>query len=336
MTEKIYAPVIIPTLCRYEHFKRCIESLRRCKGAEHTEVYIGLDYPLRENHEAGYKKICQYIETVSGFKKMHVFKREENYGVYRNPHDLIERVREVSDRYIFSEDDNEFAPNFLEYINFCLETYKDDQNVIAVCGFADPFVSYDCMSTYKADHYPMVGYNAWGVGIWYDKKPVLMPCDDILFSAKKFLKAYKLKEGMALHRMFTRRRTRATNDLEWRVFCAFNKKYCIFPSVSKVRNWGFDGSGHNCSNLIAYSRQKIDENKDFNSEKVEIKHYHEVMTLQHRLYDLPIHNKILLLLEYALFRLTKGNVCFSDISIIRKVMARKVVKINKKNAAEQR
>lgn len=40
-----FAPVIIPTLCRYEHFKECLESLSRCTWAEKTEVYIGLDYP---------------------------------------------------------------------------------------------------------------------------------------------------------------------------------------------------------------------------------------------------------------------------------------------------
>ena len=46
----IYAPVVIPTLCRYEHLKRCIDSLSNCTGADRTELYIGLDFPAEESH----------------------------------------------------------------------------------------------------------------------------------------------------------------------------------------------------------------------------------------------------------------------------------------------
>ena len=41
------APVIIPTLCRYDHFKRLMESLNKCTWADKTDVYIGLDYPAK-------------------------------------------------------------------------------------------------------------------------------------------------------------------------------------------------------------------------------------------------------------------------------------------------
>lgn len=331
MEEKIYAPVIIPTLCRYEHLVRCVESLRKCTGASETDLYIGLDYPANQKHWDGYNKICEYLPTVTGFKNLFIIKREENFGVLRNPRDLIARVKEKYDRYIFSEDDNEFAPNFLEYMNHGLNTYKDDTNVIAICGFADPFVSYDCMKDYQYNHYPMIGYNAWGVGIWFDKKPVLIPCDDILFSTRLFFKAYRLKEGMALHRMFARRRRHATNDLEWRVYCALNHKYCIFPSVSKVRNWGFDGSGHNCSSLKKYSKQVIDTSTTFCDDKVEIKPYPQVLELQNRLYDLPLFNKLVLILEYILFRATKGKMCLRDISFIRKIMVGKIEKLNQED-----
>lgn len=337
MKEEIYAPVIIPTLCRYEHLKRCIDSLSHCTGADKTDVYIGLDYPAKESHVEGYNKICEYLEHVQGFKNLIVLKRKENYGVVRNPRDLIAHVKEKYDRYIFSEDDNEFAPNFLEYINFGLNTYKDDSNVIAVCGFADPFVSYDCMDSYLHKHYPMEGYNAWGVGIWFDKKPELIPTDKVLFSTKLFFKAFFLKKGLALHRMFVRRRTHATNDLEWRVYCALNKKYCIFPSVSKVRNWGFDGSGHNCGKLeLLYSTHVIDDSPEFEDKIVAVKHYPEVLRLEKRLYDVSSFNKAVMVFEYLLFRLSGGKYCLRDFSFIKKMMTRKIDKINEKTAAQQK
>ena len=60
--EKKYAPVYIPTLNRYEHFKRCLESLERCTDADKTDVYVGLDYPPSEKYVAGWKKIDEYLK----------------------------------------------------------------------------------------------------------------------------------------------------------------------------------------------------------------------------------------------------------------------------------
>lgn len=39
------APILIPTLNRYEHLKRCVESLAKNKLAKESELVIGLDYP---------------------------------------------------------------------------------------------------------------------------------------------------------------------------------------------------------------------------------------------------------------------------------------------------
>ena len=57
-----YAPVIIPTLCRYEHFVRCVESLKKNTWAKYTDIYIGLDYPKKDSHREGYLKIKEYLQ----------------------------------------------------------------------------------------------------------------------------------------------------------------------------------------------------------------------------------------------------------------------------------
>ncbi len=35
----VYAPIIIPTLNRYEHLKRCVKSLQQNGWAKYTELY---------------------------------------------------------------------------------------------------------------------------------------------------------------------------------------------------------------------------------------------------------------------------------------------------------
>lgn len=47
MKDKIYyAPILIPTLCRYEHFVRCIESLKKNDWAKFTDINKATQYQL--------------------------------------------------------------------------------------------------------------------------------------------------------------------------------------------------------------------------------------------------------------------------------------------------
>ena len=53
MKSKSMYPILIPTLDRYEHFKKCIESLAKNTHANKTELVIGLDYPPSEKYMDG-------------------------------------------------------------------------------------------------------------------------------------------------------------------------------------------------------------------------------------------------------------------------------------------
>ena len=46
--EMIYAPVMITACNRYKHLERCIGSLQRNGYAKDTELYISVDFPLRD------------------------------------------------------------------------------------------------------------------------------------------------------------------------------------------------------------------------------------------------------------------------------------------------
>lgn len=72
MEIKQYAPVLIPTLNRYEHFKRCLESLERCTGADMTDVYVGLDYPTSDKYRKGWQKIDLFLKEKEKMVAMQV------------------------------------------------------------------------------------------------------------------------------------------------------------------------------------------------------------------------------------------------------------------------
>ena len=163
----MYAPIIIPTLNRYEHLVRCIESLQKNTLAKETELFISLDYPPSIKYESGYRQIKQYLECsgVKGFKKVYVFYQEKNLGVCGNIYFLRNEIYKKYDRYIFTEDDNEFAPNFLKYINDGLELFKDDKDIFAICGYRNE-KNWECE---EANVFKACTYHAWGYATWKDR-----------------------------------------------------------------------------------------------------------------------------------------------------------------------
>ena len=308
----IYAPVMIPTLCRFEHFKRCVDSLSRCTGAEYTELYIGLDYPANESHWEGYRKICEYVEHITGFEKVIVLKREHNYGVLANCRDLQVYLKQKYDRFIFSEDDNEFAPNFLEYMNAGLEKYKDDPDVMRICGCIMPWdADYEgCMRDFKYNSFPAKDYNGLGIGLWFSKnKPSPYTKDSILHSFKLTFKTFRYGYCLAIDR-FLHQLDKESQfpDICFRLYCAFNDKYCIFPRVSKVKNWGYDGTGLNSDNNPHWLEvQTLDTEKTFDFDDFDTMDYPEVKRFVKQMYDEPIkypHIRRSVMMNYLFYRFT--------------------------------
>lgn len=249
MEIKQYAPVYIPTLNRFEHFKRCLESLERCSGADKTDVYVGLDYPPSDKYVEGWKKIDAYLdekEKNNGFNNLIVRRRDHNCGVgtpTSNSSLLAKEVRAISDRYILTEDDNEFAPNFLEYVNWGLEEYRDDPSIFAICSCKNIETSDIRNNVYKLNTI----FNAWGYGGWFDKqdKKLRFRNHEVF---KKILKSSSIFDAFSpkVTTLVSLAYQVAVKSFHGDVLVSLlpeNERWCIFPKVNKVRNWGWDGTG---------------------------------------------------------------------------------------------
>lgn len=289
-----YAPVLIPTLCRYEHFRQCIESLSKCTWADKTEVYVGLDYPGKESHKSGYEQIKAYLakQDNMGFKMLHVLIRPYNYGIKAcqnhptNVGDLVARARKEYDSYIITEDDNIFSPNFLVYMNRCLTKYKNNPDIFMICGYSYP-ISWDVSgkSTVLRQQF---NASMWGTGLWTKKEIVfeqeglrgkmlkLLPA---VLHKRYYLKMIEVSLGEYIvascrQWFFKDKMFSDATDISRRAWLAVANQYAITPVISKTRNLGFDGSGAYCQSIKAeandenarsynYSEQPIDINSDF-------------------------------------------------------------------------
>lgn len=266
-TKKQYcAPVVIPTLNRYEHFKRCIESLSRCTWAEETEVYVGLDYPPSEKYVDGYNKIRTYLNECGNlsFKQIHVIKRDYNWGAEKNSTALVEYVFQNYEVVIYTEDDNEFSPCFLDYMNKALEIYKDSPKVRSVCGYLQEYFYTDTtLSTVFVS--PCA---AWGIGMWRKKESEYSKISynyyqNVLSSFNLSMKLFFIYPRLLglLQNMVSKKQI--WGDVMRSTHQILNGDLQIRPSISLVRNWGHDGSGLHCGKNIKlmeeFANQKIME-----------------------------------------------------------------------------
>ena len=262
-----YAPILIPTLNRYDHFKRCIDSLAKNKHAKETELYIALDFPLNETHWEGYNKIIEFVDIIKGFKTINIIKRKRNFGAILNIKEGRKVIFQKYDSMIFSEDDNEFSPNFLEYINKGLKKYEFDQNVSAICAYRHPI---KLSKNYSNNFFFYKGFSAWGYATWRHK-PIKLEYS--LNELKNFIK--NRKHIIELNNISGRHYKNIIESIvknknrrgDFAVFLnnIEKKQSCVFPVISKVRNHGHDGSGINCvkKDKEIFISQEIDEESHF-------------------------------------------------------------------------
>lgn len=278
-----YAPVLIPTLCRYEHFRRCVESLSECTGAESTEVYIALDFPAKGAHEEGYRQISRYLDN-SGigqkFKAFHIIKRGRNYGMGISGNFYQARVDlfKYYDKLICSEDDNVFSPNFLMYINKGLDLFEDDMSVLAINGYCHPYRFKFADNNHFRHN---VDFSAWGYGIWKNRMCYEKEINNGLFRSSLSLRNLwnlkcagwnRLLEYLSCIKNGYHGERIRKNDNVLSVYMRVKGMTVIMPRVSKVRNTGWDSSGNSFQNGVPekyrkvsaqHNEQSIDTEKDF-------------------------------------------------------------------------
>jgi hypothetical protein len=248
-----YAPVLITTVNRYQHFRECIESLSRCVWADHTDVFVAVDYPPSEKYWEGYRLIKNYLDNCGdlGFHSLNKIYRETNYfySEHGNITSLTNEVFKTYDRCITTEDDNIFSPNFLIFMNKGLEKFEKDRTVLSINGY-----KLLCPAKFEDNTFfrQNVNFSAWGCGIWRDKyKEYMEPISSEYFRKRLSLHSFmKVRKSGNVHAIKFLAECNASHsslsDWNYSIMMAIEGLDVIMPRVSLVRNMGWDGSGLNC------------------------------------------------------------------------------------------
>lgn len=305
------APIIIPTLNRYEHLKRCVESLANNSLAKESELVISLDYPPHDKYRGGWEKIKEFLPTIDGFGKVTTLYADANIGAANNCDKLRNYVKSQGyDTFILTEDDNVFSPNFLEYMNWGLNEFKNDKSVLAICGFKRVNTSFLKNNVYK---YPQ--FVAWGYGMWFDRREKLDKWSNI-----PVLKKYV--NDCSLSVIFTPQIFTISSILKMikdnyilgdtlPSLLPKEETYCIYPKIAKVRNEGFDGSGLHCTGRNKQMAQKymtmtIDDNSKFIPHIIDPLYIPELKTIYDAAYRRPhwLKSHLIAAFQFIIYRLT--------------------------------
>ncbi len=269
-----YAPVLISTLCRYKHLKQCIESLRENPVAKYTHIYISVDYPPSQKYFDGYDKVKAYVlNEINGFYKVTCFVQDKNLGIYGNERFLVNEAYKEYDRYIFTEDDNIFAPSVLEYLNNGLDIFEKDQDIIAICAHGKK-------SNMNGSHglYKMQSFSAYGFAMWKHKETEYMEkmnreyFQSIIYG-ERFRKLFAqnilyiqtlLSILLKKEKIYIQEGDKiAAHDLPISIYMLCEEKYAIYPRCLLARNNGYDGSGSNCKERTVPHEVPIDKSPNF-------------------------------------------------------------------------
>lgn len=273
-----YAPILIPTLNRDGHLKRCLDSLAANSLAGETEIYISVDYPPADKYREGYKKVCKLLEEYdfSAFSNHHILYQDKNLGPAANSDFLVKTASAFTDTVIYTEDDNEFSPNFLYYINKGFEEFNDDKDVVFLCGSSD--AEWYCPQEANVMKGKLL--SAYGLGYWISRKKRFVEDGNTYLLCRKnwtirnFRSLYK--KNKVLFWIYVSGVLCSEKGINWEdkdhirfcdspisIYMHFSDYVCICPLVSKSRTFGNDGSGVNMPAMSSNSSAILDESDTF-------------------------------------------------------------------------
>lgn len=243
------APIVIFAYRRPDHLRNTLQSLMRCQGFGDSPVHVFCDGPKTVDETVVVEATRNLAHELLGANAEYHFE-EQNQGLSRS---IIGGVSQIVGRYgrvIVVEDDLELDPGFLTYMNRALDRYSGDDEVYQVSGYM--FDLPDSGETTQAFFLPFTV--SWGWATW---ERAWQQLDTEAGGWQK------LKSDPALRRRFNingaydyatmlERQMQGLRDSwairwYWSVFKA--QGLVLFPPVSFVSNFGFDGSGTHGSGL---------------------------------------------------------------------------------------
>jgi len=239
------APIILFTYNRLKHTQQTIEALQKNKYAMESHIYIYSDAAKNEEGKEAVYAVRQYLRSITGFNKIEIIERNENWGLAKNIIDGVTKIVNKYGKIIVLEDDIITSENFLMYMNDALEIYQDEKKVMQISGNTYPVDKKDLPETF----FTTIG-QCWGWATWTDRwayfkrNPEELVTNYDVNTIRKFVESGVPSVWDQVH-------TNSEGKLyTWACFfhnTIFQQKGLVLNAKNSLAiNIGFDGSGAHC------------------------------------------------------------------------------------------
>ncbi|MFD2937176.1 glycosyltransferase [Spirosoma flavum] len=248
------APVLLFGYKRPVELKATLRALQANHLASQSDLYIFVDAPKRPEDADKVAQVHKLLDEASGFRTIHREYAKTNIGCADSIIQGISRVLADHPSAIIVEDDLITSPNFLDFMNQCLEKYVDNQRVYSIAGYTFPFQR---PSNYMADAYCIPRHSPWGWATWADRwQSVDWEMTDYAdFEKDKWQQKEFMRGGSDLLNML-RDQMEGRADA-WDIRFCYNRfkadGVTVYPTTSKVENIGF---GKEATHTNIYNRYK--------------------------------------------------------------------------------
>jgi len=313
-------PVLIFAHTRFNHFIKCIQSLKECPESKNTELFISSDFYRNKYEKKDVLKVRDYIKNLNGFKKITPILFSKNVGIEYASFFSVQRVFKKYDKIIMSEDDNVFSPLFLTYMNRMMDFYKNDKSVFAVSGFS-PNVFTSNYSIDKNELFKSRSCAVWGFSISKEnfmkfskfiyKKNLLSVLNKDLADKSFVKKLNEISLGYYPHFLHCiKQQQQPAFDHLISYYCLKYNLVNIHSLKTYVKNYGHDGTG--LRNKKNKKISKVFEQVNFAKNLPELKGIEDIRSRED-LVGIYSKNKILikiktLLVKFGIFESTKNLV----------------------------
>ena len=250
------APIILFVYNRPIHTKNTIECLKKNDLANLSELIIYSDMYKNLKDKKNVIKVRKLIKSISGFKKVTVIERRENYGLAKNIINGVTEVLDTNSSAVILEDDIETGKYFLKFMNEALNRYINDSNVWHISGWNYPINTKNIKEDYK-DAFLWKVMNCWGWATWSNKwsKFKKNPTELISNWNKDKIKKFNLDGNYNFWEQVENNFKGISNTwaIFWMITIFENNGYCMNPVKSYVYNSGNDNSGENTNKTKNYN-----------------------------------------------------------------------------------
>jgi hypothetical protein len=247
------APVLLFAYNRLEALKHTVAALQANVLSRDTELFIFSDGPKNQENEEKVTMVREFLKTITGFKKVIIIESEYNKGLAKSIISGVTAVINDHGSVIVLEDDLVTAPNFLCFMNQCLEHYASNKKVYSVSGYSPPMRS---AGDYRFDAYFFPRNTSHGWATWKDRwyKVDWEVSDYQEFISSSAQRAAFNRGGSDLSGMLRNQMEGKINSWSIRfTYHHYKTETCsVYPVISKVKNIGFGKDATHTTNYNRY------------------------------------------------------------------------------------